>query len=383
MLKTLIAFICLMNFAVAQDFSEVVEQYVKINQAKIEIVSQNRERIKGLEIIIADRTDQAASRFGHGLLRLVDDDNTWVNDPVISFSALSYKEHYSLRKSIFGGYSVLPQLMTFYEFWGMYTEKEERDLKRFVINLSAEDLDKFLDKLFFYLKNPDLLDDYTFLSNNCIGVITKIFVEAGLTKNKKIAKIPTSVHKWITSNDLSHYPELTMKNYSSLNKRIESFNLSEMSNQELQKNFSLSELNYLYFQSSELSESQVDFLASILKGHELNDVYSFIPVHYSLYENIQNEQKFLDQVTLRNTIVHRLTRNQLELVSHLKYQQKTLLRVDLNGAKNVKATLRKNKSGYFIRLNQQLGNFPLNIDSSEGIAVVQRNGFVEVLLILI
>src|SRR5690606_38879202 len=170
-----------------------VKQYVELNRAKIDIVAKNRSRIKGLEIIIADRTDEVASRFGHGLLRLVDDDETWVNDPVISFSALSYEENYSLRKSIFGGYAVLPQLMTFYEFWGMYTEREERDLKRFVINLEGKDLDRVLDKLFFYLDNPELLDDYTFLSNNCIGVITKIFVEAGVTKSKKTAKVPTGV----------------------------------------------------------------------------------------------------------------------------------------------------------------------------------------------
>ena len=128
--RFLLIFTCLINSALATEFGELVERYVKINQEKIKIIQANRHRIKGVEIIVADKAESLASRFGHGMLRLIDDDSTWVNDAVVSFSALSYEETYSLRRSIFGGYSITPQVMTMFEYWNMYTEDEERDLKR-------------------------------------------------------------------------------------------------------------------------------------------------------------------------------------------------------------------------------------------------------------
>lgn len=295
------------QFAGASDFGEIVERYVKMNQDKINIISNHKSRIKGVEIIVADRAENIASRFGHGLLRLVDDDNVWVNDAVISFSALSYEEKYSLRKSIFGGYSVTPQVQTFFEFWNMYTENEERDLKRYVINLNEEQLDSFLSVLFKYLHNPALIDDYTFLSNNCIGVITKMFVEANLTKNKSIVKVPVKVGKWIEKNELSMYPPFVMKNSAPIKKKISSVDLNAMSDDEMTKTFSYDELKYIVYNTAELSEGKTDLIAGIIrnKGQDLDDTYSFNPVHYSLYQDISNEQQYLKEADLKRTLEYR------------------------------------------------------------------------------
>lgn len=295
------------QFAGATDFGEIVERYVKMNQDKIEIISKHRSRIRGVEIIVADRAANFASKFGHGLLRLVDDDNIWVNDAVISFSALSYEEKYSLRKSIFGGYSVTPQVQTFFEYWNMYTENEERDLKRYVINLNEEELQSFLDVLFKYLHDPAQIDDYTFLSNNCIGVITKMFVEAKLTKTKSNVKVPVKVGKWIEKNELSKYPPFVMKNSAPLKKKIATVDLNSMSDEDMTKTFSYDELKYIVYNIAELSEVKTDFIAGLIRtnGQDLDDTYSFNPVHYSLYQDISNEQQYLKETDLKRTLEYR------------------------------------------------------------------------------
>lgn len=321
------------QIAGASDFGELVEKYVKMNQDKISIIANHKHRIKGVEIIIADKAEAMASRFGHGMLRLVDDDNTWVNDPVISFSALSFDENYSLGKSIFGGYGVTPQVMSFFEFWNMYTEKEERDLKRYVINLNEDQLQSFLTVLFKYLHNPALIDKYTFMSNNCIGVITKMFVEAKLTKKKSTSKIPVNVGPWIEKNGLSFYPEFVMKNNSGIKSKMATVDINGMSETDLTETFSYEELKYIVYNFAELSEEKTDFIAALIrnKGQNLDDTYSFNPVHYSLYQDISQEQDHLRNDDLKRTIVHRLNKKMSDKVQHLNYELKTLARVDLNG----------------------------------------------------
>jgi hypothetical protein len=327
----LLIFLFLATPTEARDFSEVVEQYVQINQEKIKTITAHRERIKGVEIIIADKAENFASRFGHGLIRLIDNDATWVNDAVISFSALSYDEKYSLRKSIFGGYSVLPEAMTLYEFWNRYTEKEDRDLKRYVINLSEEDLERFLDLFFRYVNDPAQLDSYTFFSNNCIGVISKIFVESGLTKSKDLAKIPTAVGSWIEKNELSQYPEFIMENQAALKRRVSHLDLNKLSHDELVEAFSAKELNYIYFNNNRLSEEKIDFLASYLKeqGQEMNSVFGFTPIHHSLYARPELEQAYLKPSDMVRTIIHRIEKDMTSNLSHLNFSQKTLMEVSL------------------------------------------------------
>jgi hypothetical protein len=329
----LLIFLFLSTPTEARDFSEVVEQYVKINQEKIQTITAHRDRIQGVEIIIADKAENFASRFGHGLIRLIDNDGTWVNDAVISFSALSYDEKYSLRKSIFGGYSVLPEAMTLYEFWNKYTEKEDRDLKRFVINLNKEELNKFLDTFFQYVNDPAQLDSYTFFSNNCIGVITKIFVESGLTKSNDLAKIPTAVGSWIEKNELSLYPEFIMENQAALKRRVSHLNLNEISNEKLLKAFTPKELNYIYYNNNHLTEEKINFLAAFLKeqGQEMNSVFGFTPIHHLLYSSPELEQDYLRVPDMVRTIVHRLEKGMNPQLSHLAFKEKTLMEVSFRG----------------------------------------------------
>lgn len=332
-LKFLILFICFIKIAGATDFSDLVERYVKINQEKIKIIDANRHRYKGVEIIVADKADSMASRFGHAMLRLIDDDGTWTNDVVISFTALSYEENYDLRRSIFGGYAISPQVMTLHEYWSMYTKDEERDLRRFVVTLSPEKINNLFDTLFKYIREPELLKDYTFLKNNCIGVITKIMVESGVTKKKSTLKIPTNIDKWLKKNELALYPEFTMKNHKETVSKARNLDLNALSEDELTQTFTPQELHYLVLNDNSLKEKTVDFLVIYLKEKNvsLNQTFNFDPIPQNLYVDNSDEQKLLPKELLLKTIIYRLENNETYLqkqLKHLKYKEKTLLQVE-------------------------------------------------------
>ena len=364
MIQTLLFIFTLFStVAVAKDYSELVEEYVKMNAEKIEVIANQKKNIKGVEIIVADKADSLASRFGHGLLRLIDDDPYWVNDVVISFSALSYEESYSMRKSIVGSYSITPQVMNLHEYWGLYTKKEERDLKRYVINLNPKQLNDFLDTLFTHIRNPELLDKYTFLSNNCIGVITKLFVEAGVTKKKSIAKVPTAVGSWVEENELSLYPEFIMKNFNSIHARLETFN--NLSNQTVLKEFSTTELSYIYLNYPELSEEKSDFIASVIKGKmkNIDEAFSFNPIHSSLYTKCsseaclnnfaENENDKLESSDKLDTIVHRLEQKSTFAKTYLKYldfKRTDLVRTE-NDTRITSYKISVNKNKVFVNMN--------------------------------
>lgn len=332
-LKFLILFTCFIKIAGATDFSDLVERYVKINQEKIKIIDANRHRYKGVEIIVADKADSMASRFGHAMLRLIDDDSTWTNDVVISFTALSYEENYDLRRSIFGGYAISPQVMTLHEYWSMYTKDEERDLRRFVVTLSPEKINNLFDTLFKYIREPELLKDYTFLKNNCIGVITKIMVESGVTKKKSTLKIPTNIDKWLKKNELALYPEFTMKNHKVTVSKARSLDLNTLSEDELTQTFTPQELHYLVLNDNSLKEKTVDFLVIYLKEKDvsLNQTFNFDPIPQNLYVDNSDEQKLLSKELLLKTIIYRLENNETYLqkqLKHLKFKEKTLLQVE-------------------------------------------------------
>ncbi len=332
-LKFLILFTCFIKIAGATDFSDLVERYVKINQEKIKIIDANRHRYKGVEIIVADKADSMASRFGHAMLRLIDDDGSWSNDAVISFTALSYEENYDLRRSLFGGYAISPQVMTLHEYWSMYTKDEERDLRRFVVTLPPEQINKLFDTLFKYIREPELLKDYTFLKNNCIGVITKIMIESGVTKKKSTLKIPTNIDKWLIKNELALYPEFTMKNHRATVVKAQNIDLNALSQEELTEMFTPQELHYLVLNDSSLNEKTVDFLVAYLKEKNvsLNKTYNFDPIPPTLYVDNSQEQKLLSKELLLKTIIYRLENNEDYLqkqLRHLKFYEKTLVQVE-------------------------------------------------------
>ena len=98
-----------------------------------------RENIIGLELIVAAATkERMESRFGHTMLRFVDNHGTAGDDTVLSFVADLDSAKLSNRRGLFGGYPVYPLLKTFRMFNRDYIKKDNRSLERHLIPTSPE-----------------------------------------------------------------------------------------------------------------------------------------------------------------------------------------------------------------------------------------------------
>lgn len=352
-------FFSLQSFA-NDDFKEMLQRYLQFNKERADYLVSSKENIVGIEIIIADDARNLASRFGHALLRFVDKDGLWANDAVVSFGALSETEKYSIWKGLFGGYSILPQVMNLHEYWSQYTKTEKRDLKRYVLNLSKPQLDKFLDVSFSYIKNPEKLKNYTFTKNNCVGVISKFLIEAGLTVNDKQAIIPNNVHKWLKKNNLTVFPEFTMKNPAALEKKIAEKDVNTLNTDDLVKKFNNQELSYLYLNKTDLSFSHFMFLSQHLvsQGVDIDDAFSFTDISLDLYDRCQSldcfrkfnlaekKMKVKDQL---DVISYRLTENtdlQKLYLNHRDFKKWDLLKLEDYTVSKFTLTRKKDKINF-------------------------------------
>lgn len=363
-MRLLLPFLFLFSFNTFanDDFKEMLERYLEFNKQRAEYLVSTKDNIVGVEIIIADEANNLASRFGHALLRFVDKDGLWANDAVVSFGALSEEENYSIWKGIFGGYPFLPQVMNLHEYWTQYTKTEKRDLKRYVLNLSPDQLDKFLNISFDYILHPEKLKNYTFTKNNCVGVVSKFLIEAGLTVDDKQAIVPNNVHKWLKRNSLTVFPVFTMKNPAALEKRIAETDLNEISADELVKNFNDSELSYIYLNKTDLSFEHFLFLSEYLpkKKVDIDDAFSFTDISLDLYDRCQSlvcfrrfneaekKMKIADQLDI---ISYRLGEdNDLQklYLNHREFQKWNMVKIQDLTVRNNKFTLvRKKEKIYF------------------------------------
>lgn len=200
-----------LNFAFAQDsFQKNLENYVTLHTARADSLISNRDKIIGVEVIITGRSRTLASSFGHALVRFVYKDTNSSDTTIVSFVARPEEEIFSTWKAATSKYSFIPEVMSLQEIWIKYYEKQNRDLTRYILNLSPAQLDQFLDAAFLYIQNPDILNGYNFFNNNCMVAVSKILIEAGLTTSTKQAIFPNNAHNWLRKNNLTNLPGISI-----------------------------------------------------------------------------------------------------------------------------------------------------------------------------
>lgn len=158
------------------------------------------DHIKGVELLVTDSGSAIESKFGHSLIRLIDNDELWTNDLVVSFAANVEGEGTSLIKGVIGGYEVMAEIKTMYEFWDQYTLNEGRGFLRYPLRLNKFELENFLNSLQRFIDKPELSGDYKFFSNNCSTVVTKVFQDAGIIKKDDTHSIPITIESWINKH---------------------------------------------------------------------------------------------------------------------------------------------------------------------------------------
>ena len=183
-------------------------------------LNQNKEKIIGVEFILVNPFDQQIeSNWGHSLLRFVDDDNSWTNDIVISFSALTNSDDSSTEqkiKGLIGGYEIIPHTDSLGGFWREYTRKNGRSLKRYPLLLNRESLDQIIEILHKWIQDPTYFGKYFYTSRNCTTLLGALLNKAGVITISDIPAKPTEFPRWLKFNLIAPYHGIEMLNGKSI-----------------------------------------------------------------------------------------------------------------------------------------------------------------------
>ncbi len=187
-------------------------------------LNQNKEKIIGVEFILVNPFDQQIeSNWGHSLLRFVDDDNSWTNDIVISFSALTNSDDSSTEqkiKGLIGGYEIIPHTDSLGGFWREYTRKNGRSLKRYPLLLNRESLDQIIEILHKWIQDPTYFGKYFYTSRNCTTLLGALLNKAGVITISDIPAKPTEFPRWLKFNLIAPYHGIEMLNGKSILKKL-------------------------------------------------------------------------------------------------------------------------------------------------------------------
>lgn len=255
-----------------------------------EAVVLEGNKVIGVEVMVADEGAQMQSSFGHALLRLVDNDGLWANDTVVSFAA-NVTGEINPFTGVFGGYDVQAEVRTLHEYWEKYPKLSNRGFKRYPINMSESELERFLSVLLDTAINTERLGDYKFVTNNCVSILTKIFNDAGITVDGDDKQyIPRSFGKWVDENSFSAFKPLIAQTFSRAKNYLQ--NNKQVDVEYLKNNFRLDEIAYVYLNHPYLDFNAMDELGAHLQksGVDMNRGYGLDPLPEILYTKSFGEE---------------------------------------------------------------------------------------------
>ncbi|MBC74674.1 MAG: hypothetical protein CME64_01540 [Halobacteriovoraceae bacterium] len=191
---------------------------LKRSDSLAQYLAQSRDRIIGVEFILASGTDeQIFSRFGHSLLRFVDNDADYTNDVVLSFEAKVTDANIDYMEGLSGGYETIARFDTLYNFWIRYVRLEDRPLERYIIPLTPRLRKNLIDKVLAYHSGDEALPNYTFLEQNCARVLSQLFIDAGLSSKDLTlgTRVPQYLNGWLNNSLLTPFkPIISLAPYT-------------------------------------------------------------------------------------------------------------------------------------------------------------------------
>ena len=187
---------------------------LKRSQSVAEELSRSPDQIIGIELIVAAGSNTALeSHWGHALLRFVSWANSWAQDYVLEFVANVNESKASIRKGLTGGYASIPEFDSMKSDRQEYVTEEKRDLMRVIIPTSPEMRAKVVQTLLKWITHPaENFKNYTFLDNNCGGMMTRFLQDAELPYEGIRARIPSHIPRYLEKLLLNPYPELVIEN---------------------------------------------------------------------------------------------------------------------------------------------------------------------------
>lgn len=204
------------NENIAKWWAEKLAEAQASNQKYLEELVANEENIVGIEVIIAAGSDnEAYSKWGHAMLRFIDNDKDFSNDLVLSLAAWVNTPVLDKWKGLKGDYPMSVSIRPLGEFWKEYLTGEKRPLNRFIIptnNKLRKNLISTIQNWATTEEGKKELGSYTFLSNNCAGALSHLLAKSGFPTNFFQAKIPTHFEGWLNKSLLSPFQKLTVGN---------------------------------------------------------------------------------------------------------------------------------------------------------------------------
>lgn len=175
----------------------------------------DESQVIGVELIVAGKGPAFYSRWGHAILRFVKKDGDIYHDAAVSFLAdmptdreISTKEMY--KKGILGEFKSQPVIKSSAKFWRDYVVFEKRPLLRYIIPTSPQLRHQLLETLKAWIKNPGLIGNYKFVTNNCAGIVVKLLNDSGFPHALTIMdkRVPTYLPNYLAWSTISAYPEI-------------------------------------------------------------------------------------------------------------------------------------------------------------------------------
>jgi hypothetical protein len=161
------------------------------NRRQMEIQFQKNH--VGLEILTAgSSTRSLVSAFGHSTIRLLDDDDNPMNDTVISFEMAGLGRSDDVSSGLMGEHKATAFVTDVNGFLLRYVLNEGRSFQRLILPSKPENIQALKDTIRRMMEFPNLVENYKFLTNNCLTILKNLLAEAGYPTMKIPLDVPTA-----------------------------------------------------------------------------------------------------------------------------------------------------------------------------------------------
>lgn len=134
-----------------------------------------------LELILVSAGEKYYSRWGHLMLRFAGSgESQEQEDLVLSFLADFNDFPVDNMKASIGQYVVMPKINTLAHYRQEYEKGEGRTMTFYKVTATNEQKRKLLEVLRKWIQEPVLPGGYSFFYNNCVSLMTKLFLESNL-----------------------------------------------------------------------------------------------------------------------------------------------------------------------------------------------------------
>lgn len=203
-----------MEYGESTERDQLAALYSLNRQKMADVLSQKHI---GLELLVADSYgEKAESRFGHALIRFIDEDQDPFNDLVVGFEMQALREEDKYTKGFSGGAETVPMVYSLVDIIRKYVIHEKRPLTRIILPSSTEQIQRLKNNFNQFLILPRIVGDYNFIRNNCATALLKVLFDSGYYIDHAWADVPTLFSKRFRFNLMTPYPAIIIPSAGTL-----------------------------------------------------------------------------------------------------------------------------------------------------------------------